>query len=428
MFVHWGLYSAAARREWVQQQEQMNDDAYRRYFDRFDPDLYDPAAWAALAAAAGMRYVVLTAKHHEGFCLWDSALTDFKATNTPAARDLLSPFVDAFRAHGLRVGLYYSLLDWHHPDFVIDDLHPLRNAPDRDRLNEARVMERYARYVHGQVEELLTRYGDIDILWGDFTYDVDGPLGSILSAVFAEMGGGPVKVGKSASDWRSEELLSLVRRLRPGILVNDRLGLDAGWDVTTSDSEQSIPSGWPLVGDEPALWETCQTFSGSWGYHRDEGSWKDVPQLLWMLIDTVSKGGNMLLNVGPTSRGALDGRAEDRLRGIAEWMRYHDRSIYGCTEAPAGITGPADARLTYNPDGDRLYVHLLSWPNGRLDIAGFEGGISYAQLLNDGSEIRDMTFAEQLLSGGPTAEGAVALKLPGLRPDVAIPVVEVFLS
>ena len=149
LFIHWGIYALPGRHEWVKQIEQIPDDVYQRYFKHFDPDLYDPAAWAAAADDAGMKYFVVTSKHHDGFCLWDSQLTDYKVTNTPHGRDLLGPMVDAFRERGLRAGFYHSLIDWHHPDFVIDDTHALRNHPDRDKLNQGRDQSRYAEYLHG---------------------------------------------------------------------------------------------------------------------------------------------------------------------------------------------------------------------------------------------------------------------------------------
>ena len=166
LFIHWGLYALPARHEWVQNKEEIAPDEYEsRYFPRFDPDRLDPVAWAKAARAAGMKYFVITTKHHEGFCLWDSQFTDYKAPNTPAGRDLLREIVDAFRAEGIRVGFYYSLLDWHHPDFPIDVHHPLRNHPDAAKMNENRDVRKYAEYMRNQVRELLTNYGPVDVLW-----------------------------------------------------------------------------------------------------------------------------------------------------------------------------------------------------------------------------------------------------------------------
>ena len=320
LFVHWGLYSLPARHEWVKSREEIDDPTYLKYFKHFDPDLYDPDVWAQAAADAGMRYFVVTTKHHEGFCLWDSALTEYKATRTPYGRDVLAPMVEAFRRRGLRTGFYHSLLDWHHPDYTLDQHHPMRNNAAWAEADKGRDIRRYVEYLHGQTRELLTRFGKIDILWFDFS-----PRANERFA------------GKGKDVWQSERLLRLVRELAPRVLVNDRLEIDQ--DIKTP--EQFMPREWVRVGGQPVVWEACHTFSGSWGYHRDEESWKTVEQLVQMLIDTVSKGGNMLLNVGPTGRGELDYRALERLAGMGEWMKRHGRSIYGCTQAPADIALPA---------------------------------------------------------------------------------------
>ena len=169
MFIHWGIYSLPARHEWVQTNEKIPGDAYKKYFDNFNPDMYNPKEWAAYAKKAGMKYMVITAKHHDGFCLWDSKYTDYKATNTPAKRDVLKEMLDAFRAEGIRVGLYYSLIDWNHPDFTIDRLHPLSRRDDIAELNKNRDMNRYRKYMKDQLRELLTNYGRIDELFLDFS-------------------------------------------------------------------------------------------------------------------------------------------------------------------------------------------------------------------------------------------------------------------
>ena len=190
-----------------------------------------------------------------------------------------------------------------------------------------------------------------------------------------------------------------------------------------------MPREWPTVDSgTKVVWETCQTFSGSWGYHRDESSWKSVEQLLRMLIEVVSKGGNLLLNVGPTGRGEFDERALQRLRGMGEWMRRHARSIYGCTAAEAGVPTPKDCRLTWNPQTNRLYVHIFAWPYKQLSLDGLAGKVEYAQLLNDASEVfLHEPSAQQMEMGGADA-GAVTLDLPVERPNVDIPVVELFLK
>ncbi len=410
MFIHWGLYALPARHEWIKQREEIPDEKYDVYFRHFNPDLYNPDLWAQAAANAGMKYFVITTKHHEGFCLWDSKLTDYKAPNTTAGRDLLRPMVNAFRKQNLRVGLYHSLIDWHHPDFVIDDLHSLRNHPDRAKLNRKRRQEKYARYLHGQVRELLTRLGKIDIMWFDFSYPTTKD-----------------RIGKGRADWQSEKLYKLIRKLAPHIILDDRLDLPDAWDIKTP--EQFQPLEWVRVNGQPVVWEACQTFSGSWGYHRDEASWKSVDQLVQMLIDAVSKGGNLLLNVGPTGRGEFDQRALDRLAGMGAWMQRHNRSIYGCTQAPEEFITPRDCRLTYNPQTKRLYVHVFAWPFRHLHLEGFTGKIEYAQLLNDASEVK-ITPAPIMHGVGAhgKAPNTLLLELPVQKPPVTVPVIELFLK
>ena len=417
LFIHWGLYALPARHEWVKQREEIPDDVYEKYFEHFDPDLYDPELWAEAAAGAGMKYFVITTKHHDGFCLWDSELTDYKAPSTPCGRDLLRPMVEAFRGRGLRIGFYHSLIDWHHPHFTIDDVHSMRNHPEREKLNESRDQRKYIEYLHGQVRELLTQFGQVDALFYDFSYPA------------SSHGRPDTFAGKGREEWDSEKLLAMTRELQPKILVNDRLDLhdvEGGWDYRTP--EQFMMREWLKVDGQPVVWETCQTFSGSWGYHREEATWKSVPQLLGMLIDTVSKGGNLLLNVGPTGRGEFDERALDRLSGMGEWMQRHGRSIYGCAQAPEGFPTPRDCRLTYNPDTKRLYVHILAWPIQALHLDGFAGKVEYAQLLNDASEIHFKQRQAHQASLDPTEADTLTLELPVHRPSVEIPVVELYLK
>ena len=409
LFIHWGLYALPARHEWIKHRERITDEDYQKYFDHFDPDLYDPQAWAKAARAAGMKYFVITTKHHEGFCLWDTAQTDYKVTNTPYGKDLLGPMVDAFRSEGIKVGFYHSVIDWHHPDFPVDKLHPMRDNQEYRAANQNRDVRKYADYLHAQVRELLTQFGKIDMIFFDFSY--------------------PGEDGKGRDDWRSEELVAMVRSLQPGILINDRLDLmetDDGWDYRTP--EQVVVQDWVKFNGRPVLWETCQTFSGSWGYHRDESSWKSVDQLVRILIDSVCYGGNLLLNVGPTARGEFDDRALERLGGLGTWMRRHGRAIYGCTQAPREFPVPQNSRLTYNSTTNRLYVHLYAWPYAELHLPGFAGKVKYAQLLNDASELPMIEREAWQDAFEDKQQNTLILQLPVQRPDVVVPVVELFLA
>ncbi|MFB6989604.1 MULTISPECIES: alpha-L-fucosidase [unclassified Streptomyces] len=395
LFVHFGLYSLAARHEWVRSREAMSQEDYDRYLERFDPDLFDARKLARAAREAGMRYAVLTAKHHDGFCLFDSSLTDYTSVRA-TGRDLVAEFAEAMRAEGLHVGLYYSLLDWHHPDFTVDRYHPLRGTPAEQ---EPRDMERYRAYLRGQVSELLTGYGPIDLLFFDFTYPDKGP-----------------------AEWGAQELLATVRELQPDILVNDRLGIPG--DYVTP--EQYQPDR-PLERDgAPVMWEACHTLNGSWGYDRDNHEYKDPAMLVRMLVQSVACGGNMLLNVGPTGRGALDPRARGTLAAIADWTALHERAVRDA--GPSAFEAPANA--LYTQAGRRLYLHLLAWPLKQIHLPGLAGRVRYAQLLHDGSEIRfqqlDGTQHEHNNLAPPSqAAGTLTLTLPIARPDVLLPVVEI---
>ncbi|MEV6964270.1 alpha-L-fucosidase [Hamadaea sp. NPDC051192] len=398
LFVHFGLYSMAARHEWVRSREAMPQAAYDRYLDHFEPDLFDARELARAARAAGMRYAVLTTKHHDGFCLFDSRLTDYTSVQA-TGRDLVREFVEAMRAEGLRVGLYYSLLDWHHPDFTIDSHHPDRG--DDVARAQPRDMARYREFLQGQVRELLTAYGQIDLLFFDFSYAEKGP-----------------------AEWGAEELLALVRELQPDILVNDRLGIPG--DYVTP--EQYQPDR-PLTRDGVEVpWEACHTLNGSWGYDRDNHDYKDPAMLVRMLVQSVAYGGNLLLNVGPTGRGAVDPRARQTLDAFAGWMSLHERAVRDAR--PSRFEAPSNA--LYTQVGNRLYLHLLSWPLKHVHLAGLAGRVRYAQLLHDGSEVRfqqlDGTRHEHNNLAPPGQDaGTLTLTLPITRPDVLLPVVELIL-
>ncbi len=420
MFIHFGLYALPARHEWIKEREKISEEKYQKYFDHFDPDMMDARDWARQAKAAGMKYAVLTAKHHEGFCLFDSQYTDYKSTNTPCGRDLVREFVDAFRAEGLKVGFYYSLLDWHHPDFPIDRKHPRRLDPDAKEQDKGRDVRKYAQYMRNQVTELLTNYGKIDILWFDFSY----PAGTGGGDVFDWMQHGG---GKGPEEWESEKMLALIRKLQPHIILNDRLGIPQ--DLVTP--EQSNYNLFKIPQDENgnyATWETCQTFSGSWGYYRDEASWKTPKMLVDMLIRSVARGGNLIMNVGPTSRGYFDSRAEDALKAYGEWIKYNGRSIYGCTMAEDSFTVPSGVELTQSEDGTRLYIHLVDFPFHRLVVGGLADRIDYMQLLSDGSEINQYETRYPHGPDGSPMDPQFTIFMPGSVFHTVDPVIEVFLK
>ncbi|MDR1325734.1 MAG: alpha-L-fucosidase [Treponema sp.] len=374
MFIHWGLYAIPARGEWVRSSERMPHEDYLRYFNEFSAKEYQPREWARLAKKAGMKYAVLTAKHHDGFCLWDTALTDFKATNTPAKRDLVKEYLEAFRAEGLKVGLYFSIIDWRHPDFPHygDRQHPMRD--NKDYSNENRNFDRYLEFMHGQVQELLTSYGHLDIMWFDFSY--------------GEMAG---------EKWKATELMRMARSLQPHLIVDNRLegsGENSGTILTANPSpfagdfacpEQMIPpEGIRNELGDPVPWEACITLNNHWGYSSTDQHWKPADMVIRMLVECVSKNGNLLLNVGPDAKGRIPRASIEILETVGQWLDDNGESIYGC--GAASLDKPEWGRFTRK--GNKLYAHIYEPQAGGLCLPNLGGKIEKLRLLADSSELQ----------------------------------------
>lgn len=374
MFIHWGLYAIPARGEWIRSVERISVEDYQQYFDEFNPVDYDPRKWARACKQAGMQYAVLTAKHHDGFCLFDSALTDYKST-TCCGRDLVREYLDAFRAEGIRVGLYYSIIDWHHPDFPHygDKQHPERDNPAfKDYKYD---FDRYLEYMHGQIRELCTNYGKIDIFWFDFSYD--------------DMRG---------EKWKATELVRMIRSYQPDVLMDNRLevsGEGFGSLATQNPSEYSgdfvspeqiiPPEG--VVDDlgRPVVWESCITMNNNWGYNSRDDHFKTADMIIKKLVECVSKGGNMLLNVGPDARGNIPEKSLEILRGIGDWMRLNSESIYGCGRSL--LPRPDYGRVTQK--GKSLYFHVNEPQIGFVPLVGVKADdVKCIRLLRDGSELK----------------------------------------
>ncbi|GHT67168.1 alpha-L-fucosidase [Spirochaetia bacterium] len=373
MFIHWGLYAIPGQGEWYRSHEKVSVEAYEPYFREFNPRSCDIRAWAKAAREAGMRYMVFTAKHHDGFCLYDSKLTDYKSTNTQGGRDFVREYLEAARAEGLRAGLYYSLLDWHHPDYPKygDKFHPMRG--NEAFKNEKIDFNRYLEYMHGQVEELVSGYGKLDVLWFDFSYD-----------------------DMSGETWRAQDLVRMVRRYQSDVVIDNRL--HAGGhslesenpDETAGDfasPEQSLPEqGIVNNKGKPVPWELCTTMNNSWAYQPTDRRFKSAPLLIHKLVECVSKGGNLLLNVGPDANSRFPAESTKVLGEIGSWMELNGESIYGC--------GPADLRRPdwgrYTRKGSVVYAHLFEEPIGPIPLSGIAPEqVKSVRLLRDGSEVKD---------------------------------------
>ena len=341
MFVHWGLYSVLGRHEWVMENEGIPIAEYEPLAQRFKPEPNAARAWANLARAAGMRYVVMTTKHHEGFCHFNTHLTNYCAPKQGPGRDLVQEYVGAARAEGLRVGFYYSLMDWHHPDGA-------RCA------NDEAARKRFVAYIHGQIRELLTNYGKIDILW----YDVAWPL--------------------DAAGWESERMNQMVFELQPDIVVNNRNQMPG--DFSTPEQE-TTPS------KEGRAWESCMTLNGSWGYQRADDDWKRPKTVVRNLVYCAGQGGNYLLNIGPRADGSIPEESVQILREVGRWMQRNGNSVYGSELCHAEASSYAD----FTRKGNTLYMHVYFWPGATVALGGLKTRVKSVRLF---ASNRPVTFQQ----------------------------------
>jgi alpha-L-fucosidase len=376
--------------EWIQQRVGADTETYAAAaIPLFRPAEGFAEEWAALAKAAGCRYVVVTTKHHDGFALHDSAASDYDAGSV-LGRDLVREIVEACRAQGLRVGFYHSVIDWHHDQYAYARSqqlpHPLRGKP---YPNGERDHARYQAYLRAQVDELVSNYGTVDVMWWDY------------SAVDFQ--------GQDA--WRAFDLLDLVRERQPGIICNNRLfrSPEAGWSgMEMTDTlpridprygdfitpEQHIPdTGMPGVD-----WEVCMTMNTTWGYNAHDQAWKSETELIRNLIDIASKGGNYLLNIGPMADGSVPEESVQAMRAIGEWMRAYGEAIYGTQASP--VAQPPWGRVTRNVAADggvRLYLHVFDWPeDGVLTLPAAAGTPANATAL-DGDRTLPCTIVDAVI-------------------------------
>ena len=338
MFIHFGLYAAHGRHEWAMEMEAIPVAEYQKFTAGFDPAPGSPRKWAQLAKAAGMKYMVLTSKHHEGFCNWDTKLTNYNAAKYGPKRDIIREYVEAARAEGLKVGFYYSLMDWHHPDGA------------RCATDEA-ARRRFVDYTHGLIRELMTNYGKIDVLW----YDVSWPL--------------------DAKGWESEKMNQMVFSLQPDIIVNNRNALPG--DFSTPEQTIKAEAG-------GRAWESCMTLNDSWGYQKADDNWKDPRTVIRNLITCARDGGNYLLNIGPQPDGGVPPQSERILRAAGEWMHRNGDTIYG-----ADLCQPRrSAYSNFTRKGNTLYMHVHFWPSGGdVSIGGLKNKVLSARVLKTGQAL-----------------------------------------
>ncbi len=312
LFIHWGLYSVIGQHEWAKEVEGVPIPQYELLAKHFHPKPNAARDWARLARRAGQKYMVMTTKHHEGFCQWDTKLTDYNAAKQGPGRDLVREYVEAARAEGLRVGFYYSLMDWHHPDGA------------SCKTDEA-ARRRFVDYTHGLIRELMTNYGKIDILW----YDVAWPL--------------------TADGWESERMNEMVFELQPEILVNNRNLLPGDF----STPEQHIQAA-----ETGRAWETCMTLNDSWGFNRGDNAWKTPKLIVDNLATCARGGGNYLLNIGPMPDGSIPPETTAVLDAVGTWLDTNGKAIYGTERGQLG----GNVNANYTRRGNTLYIHQHFWP------------------------------------------------------------------
>jgi alpha-L-fucosidase len=356
MFIHFGLYSIPAGRwegkeingvgEWIQQKVPVSPEQYAKLADQFNPKQFDAEAWVKIAKDAGMKYIVITSKHHDGFALFDSKVSDYDVTITPFNRDILKELADAARGQGLKICWYHSIMDWHHPDAQAPKF-PHYNDGKSKNPNFPRYVERYLK---PQVKELLTNYGPIGVMWFD---------------------------GEWIPEWTEtdgKDLYAFCRSIQPDVIVNNRVGKGrSGMQGMSKDANAAGDFGTPEQEVPPAGipgvdWESCMTMNDTWGYKIDDHNFKSSQELIRTLIDIASKGGNFLLNVGPTPDGVIPPESVERLGDIGRWMKANGESIYGTSASPVADKLPW-GRITSKPSERKLYLHVFDWPSdGKLEV------------------------------------------------------------
>jgi alpha-L-fucosidase len=367
IFLHWGPYSVRGiEASWPlmsHSNQHMKAEDYESLADEFNPQSYDPKEWARMAKEAGASYIVLTAKHHDGFCLFDTATTDYNAVKRGPGRDLIAPFVEAAREEGLKVGLYFTTIDWHDPDFAMIPISASIQSPKPNTYDPDRWWKFHGRFVE-QLRELLTGYGRIDLIW----FDVPG---------------------FGADRWRSSEVKTMMLNLQPHLIINDRLPGAGDYETPEQFVPHHPPEEW---------WEICMTMNHQWAYHPDASTYKSEITLLGTLLEVAAKGGNLLLNVGPRPDGTWPEEARARLIAVGRWLSRWGESIYGTKRAPKHYPPVFYGPMTTKDN--IIYLHIRDLPRSPIELREIGGEVKSVHLVGSGQPLPYRTERTHGFSGG----------------------------
>jgi len=411
MFIHWGLYSIPSGEwngettygEWIMRGADIPYKEYEGLANKFNPVKFNADEWVQIAQEAGMKYIVITSKHHDGFCMFDSKYTDYDIIDrTPFGRDPLKELADACAKVGMHLGFYYSITDWHHPHFA-EKWHGYHGNP-----NPEADLDVYVEFMQNQLRELLTNYGPIKILWfddgGSFMMPSDGPVEAYMEEHPALL--------------HSVETMNMVRSLQPDIIINDRLGYGTT-DFMTPEQFVPEPGSYSAVHN----FESCLTINGAWGHNKSEVNWKSPKEIIHELVQNASMGGNYLLNVGPMSNGKIDPVDTEILRGAGKWIHRNAEAIFSTQAGP--VPQPDWGRITSRPlsnGNTRLYLHVFDWPRGsRSQPTQF--AITVAGLENQPVQAYALTTIPRRSYSAEQNKGSIVIKLNGRRPDIVNSVV-----
>lgn len=367
LFIHWGPYSVAGRGEWVMNRECIPFEEYRdQYACNFRTEKYDPEQWARIAMDAGTKYVVISTRHHDGFALWDTRTTDFNAVQIGPKRDLIRPFVETMRRYGLKVGFYFSVADWSHPDYPPYE----RDWPEAWADEAARM--RFVNHYHAQLQELMTGYGKIDLLWYDgcFPQPLDG-----------------------------DAINTKIKQWQPGILINERNGAPSDFAICEK-----------TLSPKDGRWESCFSLNDTWGYNPGATEWRTPKQLIMMMLETAKNAGNLLLNVGPMPCGTIPPPAVERLHALGTWLRKNGEFLPNSSRSP--FTWNNSSLVTTR--GDCVYLHIVRYPGDKYCFADLVNPVLRVTQLDTGKELAFRQDGDRLFITGysnPGSDTVLTLKI-----------------